>query len=73
MTTASLLLQALFVPVVGILGNEFNRVYIIAVGNLFWGGMSVGFGFSRNLTEVLPFISCAALPQCCNSASGHPM
>ncbi len=44
----------MFIPVVGILGNEFNRVVIIAIGTLVWGGMSVGFGFAHNLSQVIP-------------------
>lgn len=45
-------LQAIFIPFVGILGNEFNRVALIAIGSLWWGAMSVGFGFAANLAQV---------------------
>ena len=47
-----LTMQAIFVPAVGIMGNDFDRVILICVGSLCWGGMSVGFGFARNLKQV---------------------
>lgn len=47
-----LTLQAIFVPFVGILGNDVDRVLLICIGSIIWGGMSVGFGFARNLPQV---------------------
>lgn len=45
-------MQAIFVPAVGIMGNDFDRVILICIGSLCWGGMSVGFGFARDLKQV---------------------
>lgn len=39
-------------PFVGILGNDVDRVLLICIGSIIWGGMSVGFGFARNLPQV---------------------
>ena len=44
--------QAIFIPFVGILGNECNRIFLIAIGSLWWGGMSIGFGFAHRFQEV---------------------
>ena len=45
-------MQAIFIPAVGIMGNDFDRVILICIGSLCWGGMSVGFGFARDLKQV---------------------
>ncbi len=31
--------QAIFIPFVGIVGNMYNRVWLIAIGTLIWGSM----------------------------------
>lgn len=49
-------MQAIFIPFVGILGNEFNRVILIAIGSLWWGAMSIGFGFAHSLVQVIPWL-----------------
>ena len=54
-----MLLQAVFIPVVGILGNDFDRVLLICIGSVVWGAMSTGFGFARDLKQVL--CSCTSL------------
>ncbi|EIE26753.1 MFS general substrate transporter [Coccomyxa subellipsoidea C-169] len=46
------LVQAIFIPFVGILGNECNRIFLIAIGSLWWGGMSIGFGFAHRFQEA---------------------
>lgn len=45
-------MQAMFIPAVGILGNDFDRILLICIGSVIWGGMSVGFGFARDLKQV---------------------
>ena len=45
-------LQAVLVPFVGILGNLYNRVILIAAGTILWGAMSSGMGFANNYAEV---------------------
>ena len=52
MCDALVTMQAIFVPAVGIMGNDFDRVILICIGSLCWGGMSVGFGFARDLKQV---------------------
>ena len=52
MCDAHVTMQAIFVPAVGIMGNDFDRVILICIGSLCWGGMSVGFGFARDLKQV---------------------
>ena len=52
MCNALVTMQAIFVPAVGIMGNDFDRVILICIGSLCWGGMSVGFGFARDLKQV---------------------
>ncbi|BDA40595.1 hypothetical protein COCOBI_01-2480 [Coccomyxa sp. Obi] len=47
------LVQAIFIPFVGILGNECNRIALIAIGSLWWGGMSVGFGFAHSFQQAV--------------------
>ena len=48
------LVQAIFIPVVGILGNDFDRILLICIGSVIWGAMSTGFGFARDLKQVSP-------------------
>jgi hypothetical protein len=40
------------VPFVGIAGNLYNRIYLIGVGTLLWGAMSLGMGFSKDYASV---------------------
>ena len=47
-----LLAQAIFIPVVGILGNDYDRILLICIGSVIWGAMSTGFGFARDLKQV---------------------
>ena len=47
-----LLVQAIFIPVVGILGNDYDRILLICIGSVVWGAMSTGFGFARDLKQV---------------------
>ena len=46
------LVQAIFIPVVGILGNDYDRILLICIGSVVWGAMSTGFGFARDLKQV---------------------
>ena len=39
-------------PFVGILGNLYNRVFMITAGTILWGAMSSGMGFAYNYAEV---------------------
>lgn len=56
-------LQAVCIPFVGIVGNVYNRIYLIVAGTLVWGAMSTGMGFATNYREVLhPFKACC--PAC---------
>lgn len=45
-------LQAVLVPFVGILGNLYNRVFMISAGTILWGAMASGMGFANNYAEV---------------------
>ena len=44
--------QAISIPFVGVAGNLYNRINLIAAGTVLWGCMGVGMGFSRNYSEV---------------------
>ena len=60
-----MLMQAIFIPAVGILGNDFDRILLICIGSVIWGGMSVGFGFARDLKQVGQ--ACALVSKHCDS------
>ena len=45
-------LQAGCTPFAGLLGDRFNRKYLISAGTLLWGCFSAGFGLSRNYTQA---------------------
>lgn len=57
LTGSRFAVQAIFIPFVGILGNECNRIALIGIGSLWWGGMSVGFGFAHSFQQVWPIVS----------------
>lgn len=40
------------VPFVGVAGNMYNRIYLIAAGTVLWGCMGLGMGFSTKYSEV---------------------
>lgn len=44
--------QAVCIPFVGVIGNLYNRLILIAIGTVIWGAMSVGMGFAANYQEV---------------------
>ena len=51
-------LQAVLVPVVGSVGNLYNRIFMISIGTILWGAMLTGMGFSQKYAEVRT--------RCCN-------
>ncbi len=61
LTGSRFVLQAIFIPFVGILGNECNRIALIGIGSLWWGGMSVGFGFAHSFQQVWPSVNQASM------------
>ncbi|CAL8463805.1 g3339 [Coccomyxa elongata] len=46
------LVQAVAIPFVGVAGNLYNRIYLIATGTVLWGCMGLGMGFSTNYSEA---------------------
>ena len=44
--------QAVCIPFVGVIGNLYNRLILIAIGTVIWGAMSVGMGFAANYQEA---------------------
>ncbi len=47
-------MQALLVPFIGIAGNMYNRIYLIGIGTILWGSMSLGMAFAHNYASVRP-------------------
>ena len=56
-TLARGVVQALFSPAAGLLGDRLNRVHVIAFASFLWGVMTICMGLSRTLTQMLAF-SC---------------
>ena len=56
-TMARGVVQALFSPAAGLLGDRLNRVHVIAFASFLWGVMTICMGLSRTLTQMLAF-SC---------------
>ncbi len=52
MPTLPLAAQAGCTPFAGLLGDRFNRKYLISAGTLLWGCFSAGFGLSRTYTQA---------------------
>lgn len=63
-SSAPLFMQAIFIPAVGILGNDYDRVGLICIGSLVWGAMSVGFGFAHDLKQVRLPVQIHRLSKC---------
>ncbi|CAL5221386.1 g3569 [Coccomyxa viridis] len=54
-TLARALVQAVCSPLGGVLGHYGNRIWVITVGCLIWGVMTVGFSISSSLREAIFF------------------
>ncbi|CAL5221084.1 g3211 [Coccomyxa viridis] len=52
LSTWRAIVQAILVPFVGILGNLYNRVFMISAGTILWGAMASGMGFANNYAEA---------------------
>lgn len=50
-------LQALTSPISGLVGDRYDRSYVVAFGCLLWGVMTAAIGLSRSLGQAL--VSCA--------------
>ncbi|KAK9820962.1 hypothetical protein WJX81_000269, partial [Elliptochloris bilobata] len=46
------LVQAGVTPFAGVLGDRFNRKYIVAAGTVLWGCFAAGFGLSQTYSQV---------------------
>ncbi|EFN58437.1 hypothetical protein CHLNCDRAFT_140406 [Chlorella variabilis] len=57
LTLCRALVQALSSPLSGILGDRYDRAYIVAAGCLVWGVMTAAIGLSRSLGQAM--VSCA--------------
>ncbi|GAB4813864.1 hypothetical protein N2152v2_000910 [Parachlorella kessleri] len=51
------LVQALSSPLSGVLGDRYDRTYIVSVGCLLWGVMTAAIGLSMSLGQAM--VSCA--------------
>lgn len=56
-TTARGVVQALFSPAAGLLGDRLDRVHVIAFASFLWGVMTICMGLSKTFTQMLAF-SC---------------
>lgn len=50
-------MQALTSPLSGLVGDRYDRSYVVAFGCLLWGVMTAAIGLSRSLGQAL--VSCA--------------
>ncbi|KAL4436794.1 hypothetical protein ABPG75_003933 [Micractinium tetrahymenae] len=57
LTLCRALVQALSSPFSGILGDRYDRSYVVAAGCLIWGVMTASIGLSRSLGQAM--VSCA--------------
>ena len=62
-------LQALASPLSGVLGDRFDRGYVVAAGCALWGVMTAAIGLSQTLGQAMVFCAgaqwlcrCAAVP-----------
>ncbi|CAL5221985.1 g4269 [Coccomyxa viridis] len=53
LTLCRALVQALFSPFTGILGDKYNRIIIVAVGTFLWGIMTAAIGLSTTLPQAM--------------------
>ena len=44
--------QALVSPLSGLLGDNCNRIHIVAAGTFLWGAMTAAIGLSTTLAQV---------------------
>jgi hypothetical protein len=56
-TLARGVVQALFSPAAGLLGDRLDRVHVIAFASFLWGVMTICMGLSRTFTQMIAF-SC---------------
>ena len=56
-TLARGVVQALFSPAAGLLGDRLNRVHVIAFASFLWGIMTICMGLSKTFTQMIAF-SC---------------
>lgn len=57
-------LQALTSPISGLVGDRYDRTYVVAFGCLLWGVMTAAIGLSRSLGQALVSCAGAAPPAC---------
>ncbi|PRW33724.1 MFS general substrate transporter [Chlorella sorokiniana] len=57
LTLVRALFQALTSPISGLVGDRYDRSYVVAFGCLLWGVMTAAIGLSRSLGQA--FVSCA--------------
>lgn len=57
-------LQALTSPISGLVGDRYDRTYVVAFGCLLWGVMTAAIGLSRSLGQALLSCAGAATPAC---------
>ena len=46
--------QALVSPLSGLLGDNFNRIHLVAAGTLLWGFMAAAIGMATTLSQASP-------------------
>ncbi len=44
--------QALVSPLSGLLGDNLNRIHLVAAGTLLWGGMAAAIGMATSLPQA---------------------
>ena len=52
-------LQALASPLSGVLGDRFDRAYVVAAGCALWGVMTAAIGLSQTLGQAMLFCAGA--------------